>query len=84
MAFTIPQRKICCTKMICVHNIKSSTIGCGASIIALIWPTTLSNLTTKNKVYNDLTIDDDSHFFETTINSNHDATELIDMHTKAT
>ena len=41
------------------------TIGCSASIIALIQTTPLSNLTTTNKVDTDVEIDDDSQAFAT-------------------
>ena len=40
------------------------TIGCSHFIIYLIWPTPLSNLTTKNKVDTDVDIDDESQSVE--------------------
>ena len=66
---------------LCVLTKKYSTIGCGASIIYLIWPTLLSNLTATNKVDSDVDIDYDSQSFVTTRKNNHSFTELRDTDT---
>ena len=57
----------------------NSTSGCGASIIAIIRPTPVSNLTTTNKVYTAVNIDDNAQYFATPINNNHSAIELRDI-----
>ena len=57
------------------------TSGCFASIIALIRPLHVSNLTTQNKVDTDINVDNNSYYFVTPINNNHSATEFSDTNT---
>ena len=61
---------------------KYSTIGYSVPIIATIWTTTLSNLTTTNKDDTDVKNDDNSESFANPRENNHSATELSDNNTK--
>ena len=60
---------------------KYSTIGYSVPIIATIWTTTLSNLTTTNKDDTDVKNDDNSESFANPRENNHSATELSDTNT---
>ena len=64
MALTIPQQQ----QNLPPRSVSSlqnySTIGCSAYIIAPIWYSPLSNLTTANRVDTDVDIYDDSHYLK--------------------
>ena len=61
-----------------------STSNCGASMIDIIFPSPVSNLTTTNKVDTNVKNDYNSQSFSTPRNLNHSATELYGTHTRTT
>ena len=61
-----------------------STKGYGASTIAIIWPSSVSNLTTKNKVDTDVNNNDNLQSFGTPRKNNNIDKELFDTNTPTT
>ena len=63
---------------------KFGTSNFGDSMVYIIMPLPVSNLTTTNKVDTNVNNDDNSQSFSTPINLNHSATVLYDTHITTT
>ena len=63
---------------------KFGTSNFGDSMVYIIMPLPVSNLTTTNKVDTNVNNDDNSQSFSTPINHNHSATVLYDKHITTT
>ena len=57
---------------------------CGVSMISINCPSPVSNMTTKNNIDTDSNNDDNSHYFTTPKQHNHNATEICDATTTTT